>query len=137
MSTSATKPRLTYDCTKCPAYCCSIYERVIVSQSDIRRLARHFGVTVKEAERRFTKANGKERILRRQKDPIMGSACRFLDTDTRGCTIYEGRPQICRDYPGRTRCGYYDILSFEKETQDDPGVIPLVQIKFLKQKRGT
>ncbi|EYF03921.1 YkgJ family cysteine cluster protein [Chondromyces apiculatus] len=136
MSTT-TKPRIHYDCTKCPAFCCSIYERVVVTQRDVKRLARHFELTHEEAERRFTKRNGDERILRRQKDPLLGQTCRFLDLETRGCTIYHARPQICREYPGRTRCGYYDILQFERATQEDDSVLPLIQLRFLKPKRDS
>jgi len=128
-------PRAAYDCTKCPAYCCSIYERVEVKKRDIQRLARHFGLTIPAAERRFTKLYGKERILRRQADPLLGRACRFLNLETRGCTIYEARPQVCRDYPGRPRCGYYDVLQFERETQSEgDDVLPLVQITFRSQR---
>jgi Fe-S-cluster containining protein len=128
------KPRAHYDCTNCPAYCCSIYERVAVKQRDLRRLARHFGLTHEAAKDRFTKLHGRERVLRRQKDPILGRACMFLDVETRGCTIYEARPEVCRDYPGRPRCGYYDVLEFERETQGDRSVVPLVQISFLKKR---
>ena len=35
----------SYDCTKCPAYCCS-YEHIGVSKRDINRLARHFEIDV-------------------------------------------------------------------------------------------
>jgi Fe-S-cluster containining protein len=130
------KPPVAYDCTRCMAYCCSIYERVAVEQGDLRRLARHFGLTMKAAEARFTKRYGKERILRRKKDAVLGRACRFLDPETRGCTIYEARPEVCRDYPGRSRCGYYDVLQFERKTQEDPSVVPLIQITFQNRKRG-
>ncbi|AKT38059.1 YkgJ family cysteine cluster protein [Chondromyces crocatus] len=133
--TTTTKPRIHYDCTKCPAFCCSIYERVVVNQRDINRLARHFELTIEEAERRFTKRNGDERILRRQKDTLLGQTCKFLNLETRGCSIYHARPQICREYPGRSRCGYYDILQFERETQEDDTVLPLIQLRFLKPKR--
>ena len=44
----------------------------------------------------------------------------FLDEETRNCGIYEARPQICRDFPTQSRCGYYDFLMFEREVQDDP-----------------
>jgi uncharacterized protein len=133
-TTSKAKPRLHYDCSKCPAFCCSIYERVEVKKRDLQRLARHFGVSVEVAEQRYTKRYGKERILRRQSDPLLGRVCRFLDLETRGCTIYEGRPDVCRDYPGQPRCGYYDVLQFERKTQDDPDVIPLVQLTFRSKR---
>jgi Fe-S-cluster containining protein len=73
-----------------------------------------------------------QRVLRRRKDELLGEACRFLDAKTRGCTIYEGRPKACRDYPGKTRCAYYDMVQFEREVQEDPDVIPLVQITFKR-----
>jgi Fe-S-cluster containining protein len=127
------EPRNQYDCTKCPAYCCSIYGRVQVSDRDLKRLARHLGLGVKETEARYTKWNDDERVLRRRKDDLLGESCRFLHPETRGCTIYEGRPQVCRDYPGRRRCTYYDVLMFEQETQEDTDVLPLVQITFKKR----
>ncbi|KYF58835.1 YkgJ family cysteine cluster protein [Sorangium sp. So ce315] len=134
-TTLKAKRRVSYDCSKCPAYCCSIYERVEVTPRDLRRLARHFGLTLEAAEQRFTKRYNDERILRRQSDPVLGRVCRFLDLTTRGCTIYEARPEVCRDYPGRPRCGYYDVLQFERETQDDADVMPLVQITFRPRPR--
>ena len=30
-----------YDCSKCPAYCCS-YDEISVTDRDVNRLARHF-----------------------------------------------------------------------------------------------
>src|SRR5829696_7939916 len=48
------QPRVYFDCSKCPAYCCSVYERVKVTKRDIARLAKHFGVTYEQAEKRYT-----------------------------------------------------------------------------------
>ncbi|MDT4969501.1 MAG: uncharacterized protein QOJ64_4238 [Acidobacteriota bacterium] len=126
------QPRVYFNCSKCPAYCCSIYERVQVTKRDLNRLARHFGVSVDTAQLRYTKIDrsSKERVLRRKKDVIFEEACRFLDPETRGCTIYHARPTVCREYPARSRCTYYDLLQFERGQQDDPGVVPLVQITF-------
>ena len=126
------QPRVYFNCSKCPAYCCSIYERVQVTKRDLNRLARHFGVPVDAAEQRYTKIDRStgERVLRRKKDVIFEEACRFLDPETRGCTIYHARPTVCREYPARSRCTYYDLLQFERGQQDDPGVVPLVQITF-------
>lgn len=128
------KPRVYYDCGKCPAYCCSVYERVPVNKRDIKRLAKYFGVTVETATRRFTKLHGKERILRRKKDVIFPEACQFIDPETRGCTIYHARPLTCREYPARSRCSYYDLIQFERRQQDDQTVLPLVNITFREKK---
>ena len=125
---------LKYDCDNCIAYCCSIYDRVQVTPRDIRRLATHFRVPLEVATERFTKLNGKERILRRKADRLFGQACTFLDQDTRKCTIYDARPLVCREFPTTSRCAYYDLIEFEREQQDDPDVIPLVKITFKSNK---
>jgi len=123
-SNNGATPKLSYDCAKCPAYCCS-YETIGVNRRDVKRLARHFDVDVETAERRFTKMKDGERVLRHQKDAIYGSVCMFLDKKTRRCTIYEARPAVCHEYPDRARCGYYDFLRWERTFQQDPEFVPL------------
>lgn len=110
-----------YDCRNCPSYCCT-YPRIPVNQRDIRRLARRFGIDEDAAERRFTKqGHGKrERVLRHQRDEVFGSACRFLDRETRLCTVHDARPSICRNHPNTPNCGYYTFLMSERRQQDDP-----------------
>ncbi len=124
------QPRVHFDCNKCPAFCCSIYERVVVTKRDINRLAKFFGVSTEEAKRRYTADFEGERVLKRVKDVIFERTCMFLDQKTRGCTIYHGRPSVCRSYPGRSRCAYYDVLRFERVQQGDENVIPQVKIIF-------
>lgn len=128
--------RVRYDCTKCVGYCCSIYERVEVTNKDLKRLAAHFGLTVEQTEKRHTVVRYGGRILRRRKDHIFGKACKFLHPETRGCTIYEGRPEACRAYPGLPDCTYFDVLEFEREIQDDPSIVPVVRLTFLKKSRA-
>jgi Fe-S-cluster containining protein len=124
------QPRIHFDCSKCPAFCCSVYERVSVTKRDISRMAKYFKLTVEQTIRRHTKLHGTERVLRRSADPILGESCKFLNRETRGCTIYHARPNVCREYPAKNRCAYYDLLTFERVQQGDPNVIPLVQITF-------
>ncbi len=125
------QPRVYFDCSKCPAYCCGIYERIQVTKRDLNRLAKHFGLSVERTAKRYTKMWEKtERVLKRTPDPILGEACQFLHPETRGCTIYHARPAVCREYPDRSRCSYYDVLQFERRQQNDPTVLPLFQITF-------
>ena len=114
-----------YDCSLCPAYCCS-YPRIIVGKKDLKRLARHFGIDPAAARKKFTKRGAEkgERVLRHRKDTVYQSVCRFLDRESRQCTIYKARPKVCRQYPGERHCGYYDFLTFERRAQDDPEFIP-------------
>ncbi|MBA3711237.1 MAG: YkgJ family cysteine cluster protein [Pyrinomonadaceae bacterium] len=130
------QPRVHFDCSKCPAFCCSLYERVGVTKRDINRLARYFGVSVETATRRYTKKHDGERVLRRSEDHLFGEACIFLNRETRGCTIYHGRPAVCREYPARSRCVYYDVYRFEQRQQGSEDVMPLVQITFRESKRA-
>jgi hypothetical protein len=129
------QPRVYFDCSKCPGYCCAIYERVQVTKRDINRLAKHFGVSHETARRRYTTNWEKERVLKRTPDPVLGESCQFLDPVKRNCTIYLSRPAVCREYPDRARCVYYDVIQFERRQQDDVNCLPLVQITFRETKR--
>jgi len=122
--------RVFFDCNKCPAFCCSVYERVEVTTRDINRLAKFFNVTYEQARERYTTDYEEERVLKRVDDVIFPKTCMFLDQKTRGCTIYKGRPAVCRAFPGRSRCAYYDLLKFEREQQGDESVVPVVTITF-------
>ncbi|TXL67034.1 YkgJ family cysteine cluster protein [Zeimonas arvi] len=120
-------PRIRYDCSKCPGYCCS-YPRIEVKDKDLKRLAKHFGLPVGEAERKFTRRykddESDERILRHHKDEIYGTICRFFDRTERRCTVYAARPDVCRQYPNGSTCGYYGFIQFERKHQGDPDFIP-------------
>jgi hypothetical protein len=110
----------SYDCSKCPGYCCS-YPMIEVSRADIARLAKHHGLDHETASDRFTLYDKGEKLrsLRKRKDEHFGSVCRFLDPKLRRCTVYEARPEACRGYPYSKTCGYYQFLKFERKLQDD------------------
>ncbi len=116
--------RIAYDCAKCPAYCCS-YDEIELKELDIRRLSSHLGLDREAFLKKFTKSGEKLPVLRHHKDDIYGSVCTFLHPDTRRCTVYDARPGVCRAYPDRPRCGYYDFLSWEREFQGDETSLPL------------
>lgn len=118
--------KVFYDCNKCPAYCCS-YPRIALSQADIKRLAKNFGLTTKEFKKKYCKKGDteKEIILRHQQDEYFGTVCVFLDTESRRCKVYSVRPHICRTYPDGARCGYYEFLRAERERQGDSEFIAL------------
>jgi Fe-S-cluster containining protein len=124
------QPRVYFDCNKCPAFCCTVYERVGLNKRDINRLAKHFGISPAEAERRYTVDYEGERVLKKVKDVIFERTCTFLDQKTRGCTVYHARPGVCRTYPGRSRCAYYDLMRFERIQQGDESVVPQIKITF-------
>jgi Fe-S-cluster containining protein len=116
--------RVRYSCSKCPAWCCT-YDEIEITQRDIERLARHFGLDFEAAQEKFTKLKGPAHLLRHKKDKIFDTACMFLDQEKRRCTIYEARPGVCRKYPDAKRCGYYDFLTFERTQQGDQEIIAM------------
>lgn len=67
---------------------------VKVSRDDIRRLAKHLGVSVPVFEKRHiveVTKQGEKRIKQGYK------TCQFLNAD-RMCGVYEARPHDCRGY---------------------------------------
>ena len=126
------QPRSLFDCNKCPAFCCSIYDRVRVTKRDVNRLAKHFNVPYEVALRRYTKDHDGERVLKRVPDHIFPKTCMFLDQHTRRCTIYTARPAPCREYPNRSRCAYYDLLQFERQQQGQDSIMPVIELTFRK-----
>lgn len=81
------------ECAKC-AMCCKMAGYVEVSNYDIRRLARHLGMTPRQFEEKHlvhvTRAGKKW-----MKDEF--ATCQFLGPD-HACTVYEARPTSCRGY---------------------------------------
>jgi Fe-S-cluster containining protein len=81
------------DCRSC-ANCCKVAETDVTGR-DIDRLARFLGMTPRDFVEQYTTASAfeqKEPILRRRE-----TGCIFLDGND--CTIYEARPDTCRDFP--------------------------------------
>jgi uncharacterized protein len=115
--------RVLFNCAKCPGYCCS-YDRIEVTKKDLLRLAKYFKLSYKAAEKKFTKIAWGDRVLRHRKDHIYKSMCQFFDQTERRCTVYEARPEVCREYPDNVRCAYYDFLSAERRRQGDNNFIP-------------
>ncbi len=105
------------NCTKCKANCCAM--PVEVKISDLIRLEL---TTVDEAENSVKKVakrlkkegyissyrEGTEFFMLTQRP---NSDCYFLDAKTRLCTVYDKRPDTCRQFPAQvgTRVGYCPV----------------------------
>ncbi len=92
-------------CTQCFSGCCTL--PVEVSAFDLIRMGvlteDEAASSLKKAFRRLHK----EGIVRSYHPQVglfileqrAGTECRYLDPKTRGCTIYEKRPEVCRRFP--------------------------------------
>lgn len=81
------------DCRAC-ASCCKVAE-TDVTERDIARLSRYLGISPREFVAQYTTASAFE-----QREPILrrrATGCVFLSGND--CTVYEARPDTCRDFP--------------------------------------
>src|SRR5258706_4000759 len=81
------------NCKRCPGFCCTMAGVVEVSIRDVRRLAKHLGMTVPEFEKKHI-VSGR---ARRRRIKNYDETCQFLGDDRR-CTVYHARPTNCRGY---------------------------------------
>lgn len=114
-----------YDCGQCPGYCCC-YPIIEVTREDIKRLAKTLGLSEADVRSEYVvKESPRKNKLRQHYDKLFKTdTCVFFDQDKRRCTVYAGRPQICRDHPGPapnlagdepgTRCEWYDRMMIEQ-----------------------
>lgn len=77
------------DCTTCASCCRS--PQITVDRDDIERLAARVGVSAREFSRLYLIREGKNRYF-------ASAPCPFL-TEDNTCSVYEDRPQACRDFP--------------------------------------
>jgi Fe-S-cluster containining protein len=83
------------DCTQC-AECCRV-ATTPVEDREIKSLAKQIGVSSETFIRDYTTVDEEgDRILRRTEQ-----GCVFLEGNL--CSIYEGRPATCRNYPHLVR----------------------------------
>lgn len=129
------KHRRAYDCSDCPAICCTAYEGVSVDDRDAARLAAHLGMPADAFAAAYLRRLEGSTVLRRKPDRLSGNGgcCAFLDAEARRCTVYDARPAVCRDFPAKRareggRCAYYDLLVYVRRESGDEGRVPLVRI---------
>ena len=107
------------DCLKC-ANCCKttspiFYERVI------ERASKQLHIRPAEFTEKFLRVD-------EDKDYVLKSSpCTFLQEDNT-CSIYEHRPNACREYPHTNRKKFYQILELTyKNTFVCPAVFDIVE----------
>lgn len=92
-------------CNTCQASCCTM--PVEIKSADLVRLGLVTQDEVDRSIKKTAKKLKKEGVIssyRESTDLFMltqksNDDCYFLDTKTRRCTVYEKRPDTCRDFP--------------------------------------
>lgn len=89
------------DCLKC-ANCC-ITTGPLFTQRDMDRIAKHLSIKTGEFIQRYLYMDEDGDFVLKQ------VPCTFLGDDNR-CSIYEVRPQACREYPHTDHTNFHQIL---------------------------
>lgn len=123
------KDGLHFDCNGCSKCCRFAGGVVLLSQSDLSRLAQWTQLTCEQfitVYCRYLKADdGKEYLclknLHGNSNDGIGGDCVFWDSSIPGCQAYEARPDQCRSYPFWTKV-LASKDSWDKEIADCPGI---------------
>lgn len=110
---------LDFSCRQCSFCCCGFPGVVLLSQSDLDRLAKWADLTNEQFITAYCRwmenDDGKKYLSLREKKNM---ECIFWD---KGCSAYQARPTQCRTYPFWTSV-LKDRESWQKESQDCPGI---------------
>ncbi len=93
-------------CKTCRGACCYTYDAVHLTPEDIRELTKWSKIAVKNSISPLDKPTiaGHVAVLKKKKKLISGKmedgACVYLEST--GCSIYEHRPTVCREYSAWT-----------------------------------
>ncbi|ADH85407.1 YkgJ family cysteine cluster protein [Desulfurivibrio alkaliphilus] len=79
-----------YQCRQC-GYCCQGETTVSLNKNDQERLSAHLGMPLEEVKKRYLRVTGNTVQMK-----IVDGHCIFYD---HGCTIHEGKPWRCRQWP--------------------------------------
>ena len=103
------------NCLKC-ANCCKTTSPGM-NERDVDRLAKHLRLRPSEVIDRYM-------VLDNEGDYVFRSApCPFLGADNY-CSVYESRPNACREYPHTNRKRFHQILNLSlKNTEVCPAVV--------------
>lgn len=113
------------DCLAC-ANCCKTTSPIFYNR-DIERLAKHFKIKPGDFIERYLKIDEDKDYVLRQ------APCPFLGTDNY-CSVYENRPNACREYPHTDRKKISQLLDLTfKNTFVCPAVLEITeQLKKIK-----
>ncbi|MHC2070763.1 YkgJ family cysteine cluster protein [Bremerella sp. T1] len=86
---------LQFECTQCGGCCTGGPGYVWVNAAEIAALAEVTDMTIEQFESVYVREVG----LRKSLKEYSTGDCVFLDTESKGCTVYSARPRQCRTWP--------------------------------------
>lgn len=118
---------VAFTCRRC-GHCCQGEGGIVLSQSDVARLANHLRLTPQAMLSRYAEhVGGKNRLVTGP-----DKACIFYD---QGCAIHPARPDVCRAWPF-FRGNIIDAESHAMAAEDCPGInLEASHAEFARQGR--
>lgn len=104
-----------FQCTRC-GFCCHGETTVSLSPFDQERMAKTLGLTREEMVEKYWRVTGSVVQMK-----VVDGHCIFYDEKMKGCTVHEGRPERCREWPLHPSI-LGDPNNFETITQSCPGL---------------
>ncbi len=101
-----------FDCRRC-GYCCQGETTVSLDVDDLERMAAYLRLPVEEVKKRYLRVNNG--VVQMQ---TVAGHCIFYDS---GCTIHEGKPWRCRQWPLHPSMAA-DPANFETIRNSCPGI---------------
>jgi Fe-S-cluster containining protein len=89
------KDGLRFTCTGCGDCCSGAPGYVWVNKQEIAAMAAASELEVEAFESEYVRTVG----IRKSLKEFPNGDCVFLDTETRGCTLYDARPRQCKTWP--------------------------------------
>jgi uncharacterized protein len=121
------------DCLSC-ANCCKTMSPTY-NKADIRRISKHFSLTVPEFTKKYLRKDREGDMLNKTEP------CPFLDLNDNKCSIYAIRPLDCSGFPHLRKRKMVDYLHVHKQNVECcPATYRLVekmQEVFLNNEQGT
>lgn len=107
----------SFRCRRC-GHCCQGQGGIVLTGSDLDRLARHLGQSPEDFRAAHTVLRQGKTQLKAREDGF----CVFFD---QGCAVHSARPDICRAWPF-FRGNLLDASSWEMSQDYCPGIDPRV-----------
>ncbi len=105
-----------FECAQC-GFCCHGETTVSLDEHDQQRMAEALHLSVEETRDKYWRVTGKTVQMK-----VRDGHCIFYDKDV-GCTVHEGRPWRCREWPLH-RSMLHDINNYQTITTSCPGFKP-------------
>ncbi len=104
-----------FQCTRC-GFCCHGETTVSLSLFDQQRMVEAIGKDVTEVKEKYWRVTGN--IVQMK---VVNGHCIFYDEKIKGCSVHEGRPERCREWPLHPSI-LFDKNNFETIKESCPGI---------------